>query len=77
MYDRAKWKQAAARATGWPGVVFVGTQAGVAQAFKDCEVPYCDRMVFGLNKAQYQLASTGTVQPKLLAEQLRGRATVY
>ncbi len=75
---RTKWKQVAATsADRWPNVLFIGTQAGCAQAFKDCGIADCDRYVWGLNKAQYLLASTGNCPPKLLKEQLRGRKMVY
>jgi hypothetical protein len=75
--NRKQWKHAAMQSNGWPGVLFVGTQAGVAQALKDCEVPMGHGWTTGLNKAQYSLSSTGTVPPKLLKTVLRGVQRVF
>lgn len=75
--NRTQWKHAAMRSQGWPGVLFVGTQAGVAQALKDCEVKQGYGWTYGLNKAQFSLAATGKVAPKLLKTQLAGSARVF
>ena len=74
---RKKWQHVAMRSEGWPGVLFVGTQAGVAQALKDCEVPQGRGWTTGLNKGQYSLSSTGKVAPKLLKTDLRGVPRVF
>lgn len=66
MYDRSEWQHAQHCCNHWPGVLFIGTQVGCAQAAKDCELPPQHTYVSGLNKAQYMLASTGKVSPKLL-----------
>ena len=81
--NRAKWNCAAmsSRKLGdesYPsGVLFIGEQSGVAKALKDCEVPQGWGWACGLNKGQYQLASTGKVKPKLLRMDLYGRAQVF
>jgi hypothetical protein len=81
--NRADWKHTARAMQGlfgasYPsGGLFVGTQAGCAQAHKDCQVPVSHRYMAGLNKGQYQLASTGKVAPKLLKNDLYGRPVVY
>ena len=75
--DRTQWKHAAMQCNNWPGVLFIGTQAGVAQALKDCEVKQGYGYVTGLNKAQYSLASTGKVAPKLLHQMLHGNPRVF
>ena len=76
MTNRKKWKHAGL-ADGYWTALFVGEQSGVAQAFKDCEVPTNKGFVVGLNKAQYQLASTGKVSPKLLSLMSYGSKRVF
>ena len=71
--DRTKWRHYAA-AHG--RILFVGTQAGCAQALKDCGVPPVHWHLSGLDKARFMLASTGKCPPKLLKEQLYGRAQI-
>ncbi len=66
---RFDWKHLACNGgyLAWPNIIFIGNQKGCAQALKDCVVQNHDQRIWGLDKAEYSLASTGRVNGKAKA----------